>query len=131
MSSFLLMIALAVSNIGFGPHQAECSIEGTAPISAEQACEIFKDEFEQALQRNKGSENTYSENGREFAVELTGPKGPKISGSISWKVTGSPSAGTVRGEQVQNITMDKAIDSQSYRALIKELIRINWKDLSK
>jgi len=131
MSSFFFMIAMAISTTGFGMHEAKCSVDDAAPVSAKQVCEIFQDEFQQALLKNKNTDNLLFDKGREFGIELSAPQGPKITGNISWKIAGSSSAKAIKGEQVQNITMDKAIDVQSYRSLIRELIRINWKHLSK
>ena len=107
-----------------GPVSLSCESVGQDSISSSQLCDILADELKHAFPEAAVSEDNGATGLRLF-LRVEGPMGPRLEGTLNWKRDASGDGEQGTGNPVINMTADRKVRPQSYRALVRELIRVN------
>ena len=110
-----------------GPVSLSCESVGQGSISPSQLCDILADELKHAFPETVLSEDNGAARLRLF-LRVEGPMGPRLEGTLNWKRDASGAEDPGTGRPVINMTADRKVGPQSYRALVRELIRVNGPD---
>ena len=102
-----------------------CESVGEGAISPQELCDILASEIRSAFPDAKLTDDL-AKSGLHLFLHVEGPRGPKLEGNLKW-TTAPFNADEIRqtGMPAINISVDRKVDALSYRALIKELIRVN------
>jgi hypothetical protein len=107
-----------------GPVSLSCESVGQGSISPSQLCDILADELKHAFPGTALSADNGATRLHLF-LHVNGPVGPRLEGTLNWKRDASGAGDPGTGTPVINMTADREVGPQSYRALVRELIRVN------
>ena len=107
------------------PISISCESVGEGAISPKELCDILASEIRSAFPDAKLTDDL-AKSGLHLFLHVEGPRGPKLEGDFRWTTTPF-NADEIKqaGMPAINISADRKVDALSYRALVRELIRVN------